>query len=108
VALGTKTRQTPLRNKIVTVGNLTLELWSMTLGVYATGGVPILPSDVNLRVLEGILPVCADSGITVGWDIALQKIKAFQTGGGAGLHAEVGNATDLSAVTVHLLVIGIR
>jgi hypothetical protein len=94
--------------KILPIGDSALVVEEAGLGIYATNGIAVTPSDFGLRGLDFVLPVCASAGYTIAWDRPNLKILVFQTAAGAGQHAEVGNGVDLSAVKVHLIAIGKR
>ena len=76
---------------------------SLNLGVYATNGVAITPSQFGFAALE-FLSLTQPGGYVFEWDKANSKIKAYRNkdpaaGGGADIPLpEVANAVDITAV----------
>lgn len=70
---------------------------------YPTNGEPLTAADVGLAsVLSVLAPIVQGAAVRhVTYDIANAKLLAYAPGG-----AEVANTTDLSAVTVRLVVRG--
>lgn len=75
---------------------------------YPTGGEAIAASDFGLSTIA-FVAVNAQSGVVtkfVRWDSANSKLLIYIEDGTSGISAEAANASDQSAVTVDLLVIG--
>lgn len=56
------------------------------------------------RTIVAVLPLDC-KGYIPGWDSAAGKLKFYQSAGSAAPGGEVPNATDLSAVTMKLLIV---
>lgn len=97
-------------SKVVDLAGRALTITEVSVGQYATNGIAVAASDVGLRQIDVIVPVVGSGGYTVAWDRANSKIKVHQQPGvaAAGAHPEVPNATDLSALKVTLIAIGVR
>lgn len=80
----------------------------ITIGVYATGGVPVTAADLGLGSVVFVdAPVAA--GYTFEYDYVNSKLKAFRgdnPNAAAAPGVEVSNAVDLSAVIPRVWAIG--
>lgn len=70
---------------------------------YATNGEPLAAADVGLATILAVLAPIVQGAVVrhVAYDVANAKLLAYAPGG-----AEIANTTDLSAVTVRLVVRG--
>jgi hypothetical protein len=86
------------------IGDRRLSICTVTFdNSYPTGGLSFKPSDVQFQTidaLDGNVLAPAGSVTAVVYDRANNKLKAFTAA------AEVANATNLSALTVQLFVVG--
>lgn len=77
---------------------------------YATGGEDMAPSALGLQVIDHIDPEISSGGYVVRFSRANKKLQAFQgdnTNAAAAPLVEVANTTNLSAVTVRLVAMGL-
>lgn len=81
---------------------------------YPTGGYTIAPGDAGLSNIIGAAVIGVPSGVGYWflWNSTTGKLQAFEGSTGAASgdaveFVEVANATDLSAVKVNLLFLGI-
>lgn len=68
---------------------------------YVTGGEPFTAADLGMGRID-FLSATTDGNFAVVWDKANSKLKAFTNAG-----VEVANATNLSAIAVRIMAIGI-
>lgn len=80
----------------------------VNLGTYATGGVTVTPSQLQLQyVTAAVCKVQSASGSTAtascqfSYDPLTSKVKAF-----LNTNAETGNAADLSPLTIRITAFG--
>ena len=75
------------------------------LGTYATGGIAVTPRAVRLGQIDTIVPNNAGD-YRFEYDRTNVKLKAYTDDAVTGISAEVANTTDLSAITLSMLIFG--
>lgn len=77
----------------------------------AGGGEPLTPGDLGLGRVNQLVSdqggLGTDQGRVVQYDIANERLQAFESAGAAQAMAEVPNAFDLSDLTVRVTAYGI-
>ena len=74
---------------------------------YPTGGEAVVPSDFGLQGIETVFVGSINAAkYHVGYTSAGRLIKVYIEDGTSGIEAEVADTTDLSAITVPVLVVG--
>ncbi len=68
---------------------------------YATGGESLTPADLGFGRID-FLSTATDGNYLIVWDKANNKLKAYTAAG-----AEVTAATNLSAIAIRILAIGV-
>jgi hypothetical protein len=98
--------------KFSTAGQTKLVVKKVTFdSSYPTGGEPLTASDLGLSTVLAAWPG-PSAGYVFEYDITNAKLKAYRqkdpaAAGGADIALpEVGNTTDLSAVSCYMLVLG--
>jgi hypothetical protein len=80
-----------------------IKIFRGNLGVYATGGVAIAPSDVGFRAILAVVVVGGnDLTRRYAYDPANNKVMCITTSTGA----ELANSTDITAITLDFIVFG--
>lgn len=73
---------------------------------YPTGGYPITAAQLGFNRILGVIVMSHPSGYTFEYDAANNKLKAYRVNTTAAALSEVPNATSLTGINVHLLVVG--